>query len=337
MKKMILLTLLMLLPLTASTTPTIKAEEPEEPQQTISDLEFTELTGLPDYVTGFGSREIALSENFDEFTLELPDTFYLTDNYGGIDSKIFFRDEDGETIRTQRFDPRRDNLSFSYDSEVEHISIRVMVTYGDNPPGGGNFPEYLNDNSAIQLGEAWQIRFYAFDDYLGSRGFINSPSRTSIGDFDVDYPEDENYTFNRWIDSETGEQVVWNKEYNRDIEAYAAFTTGYDHPDDFFVPGIPGDAPDASDDAMMDNLIAVMNNYGFGDEIGMAIFYLITLLVLNMVVIGANLGGAASIVITLGTTAVFMLTGLVAWWIAIFIFLAVGLTMIAMKGRMQYD
>lgn len=337
MKKIILLTLLLFLPFAVS-TPTLKAEAPDEPQQTISDLEFSEQTSFPSHITGFDSREITLSEHFDEFTLELPDTFYLTDNEGGIDSDISFRDEDGETVRTRRFDPRKDTLKFSYDSEeVDHIRIRVMVTYGDNPPGGGNFPDYLNENSAIQLGEAWQIRFHAFDDYLGSRGFITSPPRTAIGDFDVDYPDDdETYYFSRWIDSETGEQVVWNRDYDRDIEAHAAFSTNRD-PADFFVPGVPDAAPDASDDAMMDNFISVMNTYGFGDEIGMAIFYLLTLLILNMVVIGAKLGGAASIVITLGTTAVFMLTGLIAWWIAMFVFLSVGLTMIAMKGRMQYD
>lgn len=131
---------------------------PEETQKTISNLEFSEQTAFPSHITGFDSRHISLNEDYGEFTLELPDTFYLTESEGGIDSDILFMDDEEETVRTVPYDPHSDNLVFSYDSDKEkYIRIRVMVTYGNHPPA--DFHDYLNDNSAIHLTRHWEKIF----------------------------------------------------------------------------------------------------------------------------------------------------------------------------------
>jgi len=131
-----------------------------ETQKTINNLEFTEENFYRD-IKGFNSRQISLNEdddNYGEFTLELPDTFYLTESQGNIESNILFRDENEETLRTVPYDPHSDNLVFSYDPDKEkYMRIRVMVTYGNHPPA--NFQEYLNDNSAIHLRSHWETTY----------------------------------------------------------------------------------------------------------------------------------------------------------------------------------
>ncbi len=106
---------------------------------------------------------------------------------------------------------------------------------------------------------------------------------------------------------------------------------------EFSAPPDDLDSPQAVDDDTMEALLGVLDSWGFGGELGTTVFFLLLLVVLNLVIIASALGRMASIIITLGTTSVFMLTGLIAWWVAILIFITIGFAMVTLKGRLQYD